>query len=269
MQSNPVLLMCMIAGTITKLVSVLFSTYLILWIQTFATGTNGSPKLLQSAEQGKTIYSNIVVIATLISAFVLPVAGQICDIYPPQITIPLAFLLRAATTVLFSTLESPAGLGSLATCIAMIITTILENISVDTIFNKNLPKETRGVLNGVYSFAGQVGILFYSKLAGWLFDELGPKTPFYLIGLLDLFMCLAVIVTTPCGLFDFYEAKQLRSQTKQEAKNAATRNSMYDYRTEDMFGAEQHHLLPSGVNPVNPNQRRRHLGQVSEFAAKN
>jgi hypothetical protein len=32
MIKNPVLLMCMIGGTITKLVSVLFSTYLILWI---------------------------------------------------------------------------------------------------------------------------------------------------------------------------------------------------------------------------------------------
>lgn len=81
MQQNPVLLMCMIGGTITKLVSVLFSTYLILWIQTFATGTNGSPVLLQSKEQGKTIYSNIMVLATLISAFVLPVAGQVCDAY--------------------------------------------------------------------------------------------------------------------------------------------------------------------------------------------
>lgn len=35
MKTNPVLIMCMFGGTITKLVSVLFSTYLILWIQTF------------------------------------------------------------------------------------------------------------------------------------------------------------------------------------------------------------------------------------------
>lgn len=39
---NPLLLICMIGGTITKLISVLFSTYLILWIQTFVTGTSGS-----------------------------------------------------------------------------------------------------------------------------------------------------------------------------------------------------------------------------------
>ena len=93
----------------------------------------------------------------------------------------------------------------------MIIATILENISVDTIFTKNLPKETRGVLNGVYSFAGQVGILIYSAAAGYLFDELGPKTPFYLVGALDLTLCIGVLVATPFGLFDYYEAKQLRS----------------------------------------------------------
>jgi hypothetical protein len=56
----------------------------------------------------------------------------------------------------------------------MIIATIIENISVDTIFNKNLPKETRALLNGVYSMAGQLGILLYSKYGGVLFDMYGP-----------------------------------------------------------------------------------------------
>jgi hypothetical protein len=36
----------------------------------------------------------------------------------------------------------------------MITATIIESISVDTIFAKNLPKETRAILNGAYSFAG-------------------------------------------------------------------------------------------------------------------
>jgi len=154
MYQNPVLFMCMVGGTITKLISVLFSTYLILWIQTFVTGSNGSPKILSSKEQGKQIYSNIMVIATLISAFVLPLVGKLCDLYSPKYTIPFAFIFRSGTTILFSYIEDPRSFGSLGVCIAMIIATIVENISVDSIFNKNLPKETRGLLNGVYSMAG-------------------------------------------------------------------------------------------------------------------
>lgn len=159
-------------------------------------------------EQGKTIYANIMVIATLISAFVLPAVGRICDTYSPKVTIPLSFLLRGLTTVAFSFIQDPASLGSIVTCISMIVTTIIENISVDTIFNKNLPKETRGVLNGVYSICGQLGIFLYSKYGGILFDKLGPKTPFYLIGSLDLIFGLSVIAATPCGLYNFYEAKE-------------------------------------------------------------
>ena len=55
-QNNPLLLVCMAGSAITRLLSVLFSTYLILWIQTFVNGDNGSAKLLESKEEGKTIY---------------------------------------------------------------------------------------------------------------------------------------------------------------------------------------------------------------------
>ena len=57
---------------------------------------------------------------------------------------------------------------------------------MDSIFAKNLPKETRGILNGFYSFLGQLGILIYSFLAGWSFDALGPKSPFAIIGIIDI-----------------------------------------------------------------------------------
>ena len=67
----------------------------------------------------------------------------------------------------------------------MVVGTIVNNICTDSIFYKNLPKETRGILNGAYSFAGQLGILAYSIAAGYLFDIL-PKSPFILLGALDL-----------------------------------------------------------------------------------
>lgn len=95
-----------------------------------------------------------MVISVLISAFVLPVVGRFCDNYSPKITIPFAFFFRALTTISFHFVDNPSSMGSFAICIAMIIATIVENISVDAIFNKNLPKETRGLLNGTYSMAG-------------------------------------------------------------------------------------------------------------------
>ena len=50
---------------------------------------------------------------------------------------------------------------------------------------KNLNKETRGILSGAYSFVGQIGILLFSLVGGWMFDNLGSKSPFVAIGALD------------------------------------------------------------------------------------
>ena len=147
----------------------------------------------------------MAVISVIVSAFVFPFVGTICDLYSPRITIPVAFFSRAVTTFFFQTVKEPNSKHALVAAILMIIATIVENISVDTIFAQNLPKETRAILNGVYSFFGQVGILIFSLIAGWLFDNVGPKSPFVLIGILDLLYALLVIVFALCGLFDKHD----------------------------------------------------------------
>jgi hypothetical protein len=53
------------------------------------------------------------------------------------------------------------------------IGTLLENVIVDALFTKNLPKDIRGILNGLYYFFGTGGMLLYSKICGTLYDQLG------------------------------------------------------------------------------------------------
>lgn len=137
-----------------------------------------------------------MVTSVIVSAFVFPFVGQFCDNYSPKLIIPGAFFFRAFTTYLFMFVKDPTSVWSYLSCILMIVATIIENISVDSIFAKNLPKETRGVLNGVYSFAGQIGILLYSLVGGWLFDFAGPKSPFALIGILDSLYAIGVILAS-------------------------------------------------------------------------
>ena len=110
----------------------------------------------------------------------------------------------------------------------MILATICENTSIDTIFNKNLPKETRGILNGAYSFSGQLGVFVFSILSGYLFDEVGPKTPFYLIGILDFIYAILVIILTTQGLFDVHDLKELKSEEKRVlSRGAVTPQNAY------------------------------------------
>ena len=127
-----------------------------------------------------------MVASALICIFVLPVIGKICDIVDPRKIMPFAFLSRCGTTYMFWLLKDPESIYTFLVCVAMVICTIAEQISCDSIFMKNLNKETRGILTGAYSFAGQVGILFFSLVGGWMFDNLGPKSPFIAIGILDV-----------------------------------------------------------------------------------
>jgi MFS-type transporter involved in bile tolerance (Atg22 family) len=76
-----------------------------------------------------------MVMSVLFSAFVFPFVGKLCDSYSPKFMIPLAFLLRAFTTLMFYLVATPNSKQAYIACICMIIATIVENISVDTIFN--------------------------------------------------------------------------------------------------------------------------------------
>ena len=148
-KKKPILLVSVIGATITRLISVLFSSYLILWIQTFV-----DKGVLDNENQGKDIYTFIMVASALVSVFIFPIAGFLVDYFPAHITVPGSFIFRCLTTLLFWSIERPDTTIAYAVCITMVVGTIIENIAVDSIFNKNLPKETRGVMSGIYSFGG-------------------------------------------------------------------------------------------------------------------
>ena len=77
LKKKPILLVSVIGATITRLISVLFSSYLILWIQTFV-----DAGLLKNENVGKDIYTFIMVASALVSIFVFPMAGFIVDYFP-------------------------------------------------------------------------------------------------------------------------------------------------------------------------------------------
>jgi F0F1-type ATP synthase assembly protein I len=52
-----------------------------------------------------------------------------------------------------------------------------------------------------------MGILFYSFAAGWLFDNFGSKSPFTLIGFLDVSYAVGIIISTRNGIFRVHDLK--------------------------------------------------------------
>jgi len=201
----------MFGACVVRLMAVLFSIYLLLWIQSFAqsgAGTSGSQPVITRME-GKNIYMNIMIISVLISGVVFPVVGILCDHITPKIVIPFAFLFRAAFVGCFMFVAvKPFHTDTYVCCVMMVIGTIIENISTDTIFYQNLQRETRAILTGMYAFCGLVGIFCYSLTAGYMFDTIGKKSPFMLICILDLSYAFIVLMLIPCGLFNEHERKR-------------------------------------------------------------
>ena len=95
-----------------------------------------------------------MIISVVLSALIFPFIGKICDMYDVRTVVPYAFLTRFSATVMFCMLETPDSYKAYSVCVFIIIASIIEMISVDSIFAKSLPKETRGILNGAYSFSG-------------------------------------------------------------------------------------------------------------------
>lgn len=95
-----------------------------------------------------------MIFSVLVSTIIFPVVGKLCDTFQPRNILPFSFMLRCLSTILFWMLETPDSYNAYGVCVLMVIASIVNNISTDTIYYKNLQKETRGILNGAYSFAG-------------------------------------------------------------------------------------------------------------------
>ncbi len=58
-------------------------------------------------------------------------------------------------------------------------------LGAQTIIGKEAPEAVRGSVIGLFNLSGAFGILVLSGVGGWLFDQVGPWAPFFLVGLLN------------------------------------------------------------------------------------
>ena len=147
--------------------------------------------------------------SVVLSACIFPFVGRLCDSVDSRKIVPVAFASRGILTYFFHYLEKPDSIYAYTICVAIVVSAIFENISNDSIFFKLLPKESRGLLTGVYSITGQLGILFYSLAGGYLFDNKGPTAPFVLLGIIDMSFVL---------VFSVFVCYEKRNRTTESSK---------------------------------------------------
>jgi len=79
-----------------------------------------------------------MIFSVLVSTVIFPIVGKLCDTFQPRNILPFSFLFRCLSTILFSFLHIPDSYQAYGVCVFMVVASIVNNISTDTIYYKNL-----------------------------------------------------------------------------------------------------------------------------------
>jgi MFS family permease len=203
---NPRILLGYMAGFLARGDTVVLSVFIPLWVYAHYISTG---KCVESNTDVKTACHEAYVAASILSGvaqtvalFGAPFAGYLSDrVYRPftvflstiiggigilcsKITRRLRLFLAVydqRSDVLFVIFSCWYGLIQLT--LGLVGLGEIGNVvcSLSLVTGARVPKASRGSVAGVYSAFGAVGILFHSKLGGYLFDSWDSGAPFFLM----------------------------------------------------------------------------------------
>ena len=144
--------LCFLGVMVSKLVTILYSIYLMLWMTSFVpTG------VVESDERVKTLYSEVLTGAMVGTLIAMPFFGKIADTAPIGVFLPIAFLMRGAIAYQFQFIKDPESTMSVLLSMLIIVASAVQFISVEVLYLRSLPSDIRGVMIGLSNFFGLLG----------------------------------------------------------------------------------------------------------------
>ena len=140
------------------------------------------------------LYSRYSLVSIPSTVFTIMVTGILADCVRPVILIAPAFLGRSIVTYLFQFIEDPTEVQGYVLVALLIVFSILQVVSLESLFMKNLPRDARGAMTILLTFFMDIAALGYNVVGGPVFDSLGPSSPFVLIAIFDLAICMFAIL---------------------------------------------------------------------------
>jgi MFS family permease len=133
------------------------------------------------------------------------IAQSAALLWPAIIAVPLDRMARMKVLALTMGLgfvgycalilvEDPLAPASIGFFLLLGVGQISAFLGAQTIIGKEAPEAVRGSVIGLFNLSGAVGILVLSAVGGWLFDQIGPWAPFFLVGLLNGFIAVLALV---------------------------------------------------------------------------
>ena len=171
------------------LIAFLYSSYLVLWLTSFvSTGQIADEKSVEMVFSKMTLFSIPSTILTIL------VTGFLADYIKPVLIIAPAFFGRAVTTYMFKLEEEPQETRAFALVSLLIVFSILQVISLESLFMKNLPRDVRGAMTITLTFFMGISALAFNLVGGPVHDSMGPAAPFVLVSIFDAFFCVFAII---------------------------------------------------------------------------
>ena len=104
--------------------------------------------------------------------------------------VPATFLLRAVIAGSFSLVSDPREFRAFFSGVMLIVISVIQFISVEVLFLRDMKKEIRGTLSGIGFFFGSFGTTVFALAGGLVFDKMGPWAPFAIVSCADSMVLL-------------------------------------------------------------------------------
>ena len=117
---RPKYIFCFICLLVSRLIAVLFSVYLQLWVMSFQ-----QSGVLASKEESDAIYMRVVTGALVSILVVAPVFGFVSDKADPRIIVPSSFFVRGVISFMFQYIDNPNDWHAYMLCVTMIVVSVV------------------------------------------------------------------------------------------------------------------------------------------------
>ncbi len=101
---------------------------------------------------------------------------------------------------MFTQIKDPNSLYCYGTGCAMVLGTMMENVTLDCLLLRNANPKIRGVIYSTANAFGYLGLLLFSMIGGILYDKYGAYMPFMFVGACDFVFGLAACLLGLSGV---------------------------------------------------------------------
>lgn len=177
---------------------VIYEIFINSWINSFYDPVNGP---ITEKSTVLYLYQYQAITGSLIATFVSPFWGKLADSLSPKVYLPCAFLLRAALYLMTFLYADPTSY-TFYIFVPMLHISDGLYILIQSYLQKMFPDEIRGVLTSFKGIFSPLGILFFSSMANYSFQNFGPNYIYVLVSISDTIIFVLCIIFALAGFIE-------------------------------------------------------------------